>query len=493
MARLPHLFLTHPAAARAARRAAAFGLRTLVFPLVVLLTSSSLLHAAEADAATSPQPATQNFQPVTASAPADALRLPETLLPALRPLLDAALKESPRVLSSRLTLLAADANAQAARAPQGWQLGFGAGADARQEMRRDIPGTHYSFKFSYGFALTKSLWDWDAKANRARYAELQRQLAEDDLAEARRALILELRAQYAGLIVRAAELEQAQCEEAQLARRLEIANERATRGEITALDRTDAQDAFALAQIATARADSQLRRASEDFATLAGLKNFSAVGLPADVPAVPDLAAALRPPAAAVVGASAALAAPNTQLAAARTLLAAEQVRRKPTLDFVAGTAQDEVNYTANIGSKVGVQTNYVGLRLNWNVWDSHASDAAVSRANAAVRQAELVLSQAELALRRQLADGWEDLDLGRRELAALEARLANAATRLASDRSRRDAGEISSDDWEQRQLALGRLRLDTQKARAAQLLRTAEYALLLRRGTLPAAQINFP
>ncbi len=455
MARLPHLFLT-------------------------LAVAAGLFTAAVR---------AQGKPPATA---ADALRLPETLLPALQPLLDAALKESPRVLSSRLALLAADANILAARAPQGWQAGIGAGADVRQEMRRDIPGVHYSFRFSYGVSVSKSLWDWDAKANRARYAELQRQLAEGELAEARRALVLELRAQFAGLIVRTAELAQARREDDRLSRLLTHDHERAARGEVTALDLNDSENALSLARLAAERLASQLRRAGEDFSVLAGLKDFHAASLPAEIPPVPDLAAALRPPAAPAPDV-AALEAANTQLAAARATLAAEKVRQKPTLDLVAGVAQDEVNYTANIGSKVGVQTNYVGLRLNWNIWDSHASDAAVSHALTAVRQAELAVLQAGDTLRRQLADGADDVRLGQQELALRETQLANAIARLAADQGRRDAGEISADAWEQRSLAADKLRLDVQQARAAQLLRVAEYALLLRRGTLPAAAIAFP
>jgi outer membrane protein TolC len=461
-----------PSRLGAARARVAAPAALLLFSL--LLAPCSPLHAASsADAAA-------------------ALRLPETLLPGLQPLLDAALNESPRVLQSRLGLLVADANAQTARAPLGWQVGIGVGGDARQETRRDLTGTHYSFKFSYGLAASKPLWDWDARANRARYAELQRQIAEGDLAEARRALVLELRAQYAGLIVRTAELAHARREDEHLARRFANDRERAARGEVSPLDLRDADDALSLARLTTERLAMQLRRAGADFATLAGLKDFPATSLPTEIPAVPELAAALRPPET-PAGGAAALESAATQLAANRATLAAEKVRQRPTLDLVAGISQDEVSYTANIGNKVGVQINYVGLRINWNIWDNHASQAAVNRATAAVRQAELALSQAETTLRRQLADGAEDVRLGETELDLREARLATATARLAADQPRRDAGELSTDDWERRQLDAGKLRLDVQQARAAQLLRVAEYALLLRRGTLPAAQISFP
>ena len=172
---------------------------------------------------------------------------------------------------------------------------------------------------------------------------------------------------------------------------------------------------------------------------------------------------------------------------------AVERVRLRPTFDLVAGVTQDEVNYTANIAAKFGAEIRYLGVRMNWNIFDGGAGRAAATRASAELRQKSLAYDLAAQALQRQLADGWQELELAQLELAAREARFAQSAARLAADRPSFEAGQIAADDWDQRLFDHEQVRLSLVRQRAAQLLRVAEYALLLARGTQPAAALHFP
>jgi outer membrane protein TolC len=178
---------------------------------------------------------------------------------------------------------------------------------------------------------------------------------------------------------------------------------------------------------------------------------------------------------------------------AARLTLEIERVRLRPTLDLVAGITESLVAYTANTAETYGAEVRYVGLRVNWNIFDGYQSEAAVARARADLRQKDLDFDLAAQALQRQLSEGWKDLELAQRELALLEARYAQASARLAADQSRKDAGQIADEDWQQRLFEHEQLHLDVLQARAAQLLRVAEYALLSERGTLPSDRLHFP
>jgi outer membrane protein TolC len=470
-------------------------------PFFLSLAFAGGLYAAGAGAAVPPANA-----PVVAATPAgaavagmDPLRLPETVLPGLEPLLKAALDASPRMLQGRLNMLAAEAGEQEARAALYPQVSAGAGVEGRQEVRQDLAGTKYSVKYAYGLVLSQPLWHWGALANRARLGEIQRQLAEDDLAGAQRTLVLELRAQYTGLIVRGQELRQAQEDDRRVGRKLATNEERAARGELAALDLADEKLARAQGRRQLDRLALAWDKARADFAALAGLKEFAAADLPQDIPALPDdWAARLNPDPATMImrlylEPVAALVRPSQEQTAAESNYEIERVRRKPVFDLVAGLRQEEVNYTVNIGSKVGVETHFIGLQVNWNIFDGGASQAAVSRARAIVRQKGLAYDEAARALQRQLTDGWKDLALEQGDLALAEEVFKSKAVRLAADRLRMDAGEIAAEDWALRLAEQEQRRIALMRQRAAQLLRVAEYALLRERGTRITAAIFFP
>ena len=430
----------------------------------------------------------------------DWLRLPEEMLPGLQPLLNAALDAAPQVLQGRLAVLSAEAGEEDARSGLYPHISAGAGVDGRQEVRKDIPGIHYSLESSYGLAVTQPLWHWHALADQARIGQIQRELAENDLAEARRTLVLELRAQYTDLILLGLEYRQTQENARRAERKLAADEERATHGELAATALADERLAGEENQVQLERQAAAAQRAREDFAVLLGRKDFTVDDLPGEIPPVPSgWAARLQPepgPTAALAAGPvlpAALARADRERETARLGYEIQSVRLWPTLDAVAGVTQDQVSYTANIGSKIGVQVDYIGLRFNWNIFDGWSSQAGVSRARADLRQKNLAFDLAAQALQRRLADGWLDLRLAQRELALAETRLQNATDRLASARVRHEAGQLADDVWQQQGADLGLQHLAVLRLRAAQLLRVAEYALLLERATLPESRLTFP
>ena len=431
------------------------------------------------------------MEPGTAAA--DPLRLPETVLPGLAPLIRTALEGSPGMLRGRLELLASAAHADEQIAGLYPHVGFNLGADGRAEVRRDLPGTHYGLNDTYSLGVTQPLYHWNTLVNQARIARIQRQLGESDFAEARRSLVLELRSQYTGLILSGLEYAQAEADDRRHAAHLQLDEERAGRGEVTAADLADERLAADESRVQLERLAAVRRRGRESFAVLLGLPEFAA-DLPTDIPSVPDwtpwLAASGPVPAGIVPAALARQAGEREQ---ARLNLENQRVRLRPNLDLVAGVSESDISYVANVAARYGVQDRYIGLQLNWNLFDGFASEAGSRAASAELRAKEQAWDDATRALHRQLAADWEDLQLAQRELVLAEARLRNATARLDTARSQKDAGQMADDVWQQRVSDREQQHLALLHLRAEQLLRVAEYALLVRRAAQPAAALNFP
>ncbi len=428
----------------------------------------------------------------------DPLRLPETVLPGLQPLIDAALEASSRVLQARLAVLIAAAGEQDARSGLYQHISAGAEIDGRQEFRQDIPGVHYSGSMAYSIGTVQPLYHWNALVNRAQIGAIQKQLADNDLTDARRNLVVELRQQYTALILRALDLKQARWDDNRRTKQLQRDEDRAARGEVPTFDLGDERLAVSQSHLAVERLALGWDRARGDFGVLIGTKTFAADKLPSEIPAVPDWSARLQPADPAVgAGAGAPVPAALASLAKAREVARLtyeiERVRLRPTLDLVAGATENLVSYTANTANTFGAEIQYIGLRVNWNIFDGYQSQAAVARARADLRVKNLDFDLAAQALQRQLADGWKDLELAQRELAVMEARFAQSGSRLTADQARKDKAEIADEDWQQRLFDHEQQHLDLLRARAAQLLRIAEYALLNERGTLPADRLHYP
>ncbi|HYD82721.1 MAG TPA: TolC family protein, partial [Opitutus sp.] len=62
--------------------------------------------------------------------------------------------------------------------------------------------------------------------------------------------------------------------------------------------------------------------------------------------------------------------------------------RLKPKVNLLVGTSQDEQSYTRNIGDKYGVTAYYVGVRLEWSIFDGFATKAIKS--NSVIRRRQL-------------------------------------------------------------------------------------------------------
>lgn len=430
--------------------------------------------------------------PSTASVDAEIplLGLPEATIAGLKPLVDAAMEAAPRVIEARLEQLAAQAHEEEVRAVTRPRADLFLDVSYRRNSETDDSG----LKPYYNLGVEQPLWHWDALTNQKRIASIQKKLAGRDFEEAKRALVLEIRRAYLGLILQKLSLTESESTYERQQATLKVNRERAARGEYAADQLATEQLDTRKAAIARDRQQTGLQRALRDFATLNGLESFSAGQLPLSVGVVPASATALfQPEAAAPQPASSripdALARPEGNLEAARLQQEIVRVRNYPKLNLAAGADQGATSGT----DQTAVINYFAGIRVRWNIFDGFATRAAVKEARVIVRKNEKIAADARRALANQLKDQSDELMLSLRELAVAEERFGLTTEREKVDAAQRKSGQLAESDWQARTAAVQTERIALYDLRGRVILQLSEHALLRQRAAKPAEEILFP
>lgn len=451
----------------------------LLGPALMLIALSPLPVSAQDNASRTPSP----------DEVASLLHLPERQLPGLQAWVDAAVEAAPRVIEARLQKLTAEAAEEETRSltrPR---------ADAFGDFsyRENSETQDGSFKPYYNVSAEQPLWHWSALTNQKRIAEIQKKLAANDYAEARRTLILEIRRAYLDLVLKKLSLAEtsAACER-QLAT-LKVNRDRAARGEYASDLLATAQLDARKAEVARDRQRAGFEHALRAFALLNGRDAISADSLPADVTALPASTRALFHPEVSATPASsaipAALARPEGDLEAARLRQEVTRVRNYPMVNLAAGADQGAASGT----DQTAVVNYFAGVRVRWNIFDGFATRAAVKQARLAVRQNEKALAEARSALVNQLKDQSDELALSLRELDLAEESYALTASRLKVDEDLWKTGRLAETDWQARRSAGQNERIALYDLRGRVLLQLSEHALLRERAAKPSDEIQFP
>ena len=451
----------------------------LLGPALLLIALSPLPVSAQDNASRAPSP----------DEAVSLLHLPERQLPGLQAWVDAAAEAAPRVIEARLQKLTAEAAEEESRSltrPR---------ADAFGDFsyRENSETQDGSFKPYYNVSVEQPLWHWSALTNQKRVAEIQKKLAANDYAEARRALILEIRRAYLDLVLKKLSLaETTAAYDRQLAA-LKVNRDRAARGEYASDLLATAQLDVRKAEVARDRQQAGFDRALRAFAILNGRDTISADSLPADVSALPASARALfRPETSAAPSSSAipaALARPEGDLEVARLRQEVTRVRNYPKVNLAAGADQGAASGT----DQTAVVNYFAGVRVRWNIFDGFSTRAAVKQARLAVRQNEKALAEARNALTHELKDQSDDLALTLRDLDIAEESFALTASRLKVDEDLWKTGRLAETDWQVRRSAGQNERIALCDLRGRVLLQLSEHALLRERAAKPSDEIQFP
>lgn len=136
----------------------------------------------------------------TAADPRLAGTLPEDQIPALKAILQTALKQSPTMMGQNIALAQSAANRYYSSAALWPSLGASGNYGLNGGSASDPPSSSRSTGFGYGVSFSEALYQWGANKAQSDIGKLSQQVAERQFAEVFRGLAVTLRSQYLGLI-----------------------------------------------------------------------------------------------------------------------------------------------------------------------------------------------------------------------------------------------------------------------------------------------------
>src|SRR5690606_29072454 len=123
-----------------------------------------------------------------------------------------------------------------------------------------------------------------------------------------------------------------------------------------------------------------------------------------------------------------------------------------PKLNFIVGMSQDEQSYTINNAQKYGVLSKYVGITVNWQIFDWFATRGAVRSALASKRQSEQSYRIAIDNLQRTVQNAARNIELASRQMAISDKLLDNSKVYLDFRQEDFKRGNASEADVNQAQ-----------------------------------------
>lgn len=387
----------------------------------------------------------------------------ESVLPGLRGLLETARSRAPALAQRDADVDAAEAGADAARARRWPTVNASAQGYLQHEQRIDLDRSLNTDKLYYRFEVAQPLYHFGALEVGEEIGRLQADGAARSRAEAERDLLLQVRRRFLDVVVRRAELDAEAYAAETRGLRLAQAERRFEAKEISLGEIQGIRLNHEEGEVQVERLRAELDLAIEDLARLTGAP-VDGAALPAAIPAL----TAADPAPGTTPGRVLRLAPYVTAAEVEERAAFLSRARLYPRINAVAGFYADELAYTINVGERVGTRAAYVGLSVNWTIFDGREAGALERQALARRRAHDLARTQAEAALaadERRLAG---EEARAHRLLAVALHRLAGADASLAVAREsfeRGTASDLAVRDVEasRRALAVGVFRLRAQ------------------------------
>jgi len=319
--------------------------------------------------------------------------LPERLLPELDRILQDAVQQSPAMLLRNLDLEAARGDEMQAKSGKYPSAGGYLSYSESRETREDHPEPFNTAILNYSFSLSQPVWRWGTVSNNARIGEIRRQIAGHQYREAFRGLARQIRGAYLDLIVRKDAADQAAFALKMAEDTLRTAEDRLAKGASSGGEVFQVQMAAQQARLASDRAAEDLNQALISFRHLTGRTAFDVGQVPAAIPLISggddvpprllaDFLSQKEPGNLDTVIL-------RKQLEVETLNLAVQRKRLYPMVNLTAGISQNRQNYSLTNTQLYRVEDRYVGMTLNWSVFDGFATRGAVISSLARKRQLE--------------------------------------------------------------------------------------------------------
>lgn len=335
------------------------------------------------------------FPPLLRSQPSSNSSLPvvESFFPGLKPLLEQAVRQSPRMIARSAAEALAANSLVAVRAEQLPKIGgYVTYLPGNYEERKNEQDPLTSQKSAYALNLTQPIYHWGALRDGTRIAELQQQSALGSTIETYRLLVAEIRGGYLQLILKKAGLARARAGLKIVQEELTLAQERFQKGEISEADLYSPTVNFDRTQLDLERVIEDYEWSKKTFAKLYGGEPLSDEQIP---DSIPDVAVEIEEFGALLSGFAQEKEQRSFGLQNLQRDIEIEKLnydiastRLKPKVNLLVGTSQDEQSYTRSISDKYGVTAYYAGVRLEWSIFDGFATKAIKS--NSVIRRRQL-------------------------------------------------------------------------------------------------------
>lgn len=410
--------------------------------------------------------------------------LPEDVMPQLKPLIEQAMRQSPRMLEQNLSLAQSEADWYMARASSLPSVGGYAVYQLQQETRADAVRQNGMLtdvssrtdKYYYNIMASQAVWHWGALEASRKIARIDRELATINYDEAYRALAAEVRASYLGLVLSRMAVRNA-------GHVLRMAQENLARQQVrySANQITYGQIMQDQLQVDDASLNERRARADFDFVlgafrALTGNDQFAEADIPDSITDVTRAPAVASVVASSLGESSVSIRAAEKTVARAKLGLIGPRFNLYPKLSALAGGTRDEINRDINQYNKYQVDTWYVGAQINWSVFDGFSTKGQKLAAYTRLRRAEQQLARLRESLPRTLER--ERLDVGftweAYQNAKMRLRMAREQVEYMLDLLAR--GEASQDRVDVARAAMNTQLYNTQSALAAHFGAAVQY-----------------
>ena len=366
--------------------------------------------------------------------------LPERAMPELNAVLQRGASEGPSVLARRWEYAQAEANARYARSPMLPTLSGYVNMGRILEQRQNSDQEDRELEaVLYGASIYQPVYHWGALANGYAIAKLQRAIAERNLREARRLIVLDLRRRFLDVIIATNTLADTEATIASLRRESEVLRQQLADGFISSAVATAPESRITSLEVQLQYQRNTMEAARRALRAITGLPDEIELVVPAGVPAFKDLASAVE-------GASPAALHDSVRRENARDGLRSERLnykvtntRLRPKFGFSFSLSQDNRNPDNDVlGPKQLLTTWSAYLTAGWTVFDGFATPALRAASRGRIRSLELELARLEREDRDLLhADigrlkyAWKALQQAEKSLAGAESTVTLAENNL--------------------------------------------------------------
>lgn len=413
--------------------------------------------------------------------------LPEDVFPELKSVIEQAVNQSPRMLVNRLSLDAASGGRLQAKSGLYPTIGGYYNQQETQDKREDFPGrTIDTSKTYYSVSLNQPIFHWGERRNNARIGEIQEKIASKQYEDAYRALAVEIRNTYLSLISYKSQLINAKFARERADEALRSGEDRAAKkliseGEVFPLRINAEQAAYGEASL-----ESSFTYTSRQYEALTGQKAPSLEDLPSVVPSQVYYAPTYDNLLARFLGQAdpdtPALEAMRSQIEVNRLTYINQKKRLLPKLSFIAGISQDQQSYTINNAQKYGVLSQFVGISVNWQIFDGFATRGAVRSALAQKRQSEENYRAAVVSQRNQAEAAVRNIELAYRQMSISDKILENSQAYLSFRQEDFKRGNASEADVNQALTSYNGAMVSANNARINFMMKQVEFVSLVAR-----------